>query len=300
MIEPTPPPPLPIAGLSVAEIGTLSVPPLISVHRLPFAAFQSLNEVVKSAKAGLAPAMLPPMKPVTSFGVSVERKTVLVQPEPAPWQPTMVLDAIKTVAFALAIGSAARAMATQTVRRQRFPCMMRPRPPFDDVWPNAGRGYSEYGKTMVANCETWRFEMMNCLDRRILPHHRAGLTGPIAIRSRVSGPRQSRARPKGRPERPSKGRPDQGDADARNHDRRQPAQARLAGRDQQTLARLEADRRRTRRGQTRRHAARRERTGRRRYRHRDGWRTGTSAFRARLPGAHRRHRLRPQGRNGHP
>src|SRR5580698_1835714 len=159
MIEPTPPPTLPIAGGSVAEIGTLSVPPLISVHRLPFAAFQSLNEVVKSAKAGLAPAMLPPMKPVTSLGVSVERKTVLVQSEPPPWQPTMVLDSIKTVAFARATGIAARASAAQTVRRQRFPCIMRPRPPFNDVRPNVGRDNSEYSMTMVANWETWRFEM---------------------------------------------------------------------------------------------------------------------------------------------
>ena len=59
-------------------------------------------------------------------------------------------------------------------------------------------------------------------------------------------------------------------------------------------------RRRSRSRQARRHAARAQAAGRRRHRHRQRRRAVAPAFRARLSRIRRRHRLRAQGRDGHP
>ena len=91
-----------------------------------------------------------------------------------------------------------------------------------------------------------------------------------------------------------------GDPHVRHRHRRQPAQTRLAGRDPETLAAMEGPGCRAGAGQARRHAAVDQGPGRRgpeRHRRR---RAEPPALRARLPGAGRRHRLRAQGRDGHP
>ena len=63
---------------------------------------------------------------------------------------------------------------------------------------------------------------------------------------------------------------------------------------------MAAARRRPRAGQARRHAAGDQVAGGRRHRHRLRRRAVAPAFRARLSRIRRRHRLRPQGRDGHP
>ena len=86
----------------------------------------------------------------------------------------------------------------------------------------------------------------------------------------------------------------------RDHHRRQPAEAGLAGRAQQAVGAVAAGGRRAGAGQGRRHPARHQGAGGRRHRHRRRRRAGAPALRARLPGARRGHRLRPQGGDGHP
>ena len=86
----------------------------------------------------------------------------------------------------------------------------------------------------------------------------------------------------------------------RNHGRRQPAEAPLARRTGEALARLEARGRRARGGQDRRHHPRGEAAGGRRHRHRQRRRAGAHPFRARLSRQSRRHRLRPPADDRHP
>ena len=86
----------------------------------------------------------------------------------------------------------------------------------------------------------------------------------------------------------------------RDRHRRQPAQALVACRDRKALARMESERRRARARQGRRDPRLAQGPGRRRHRHRRRRRAVAPAFRARLPGASRRHRLRAQGEDGHP
>ena len=88
--------------------------------------------------------------------------------------------------------------------------------------------------------------------------------------------------------------------DVSDHHRRQPAEAVLARRAQQAVAAMAARGRRARAGQARRHAARDQAAGGRRHRHRQRRRAVAPAFRARLSRIRRRHRLRQQGRDGHP
>ena len=86
----------------------------------------------------------------------------------------------------------------------------------------------------------------------------------------------------------------------RDRHRRQPAQALVARRDREALARMESERRRARARQGRRDAGLAQGPGRRRHRHRRRRRAVAPAFRPRLSGASRGHRLRAQGEDGDP
>ena len=95
-------------------------------------------------------------------------------------------------------------------------------------------------------------------------------------------------------------RAEEADPHVSDHHRRQPAETVLARRARQAVAAVAARRRRSRSRQARRHAARGEAAGGRRHRHRHRRRAVAPAFRPRLSGIRRRHRLRQQGRDGHP
>ena len=98
----------------------------------------------------------------------------------------------------------------------------------------------------------------------------------------------------------AKSKPPGGPHAVSNHDRRLAAEARMAGRAQHALGAVEIQGRRADARQARRHPAGGEAAGGCRRRHRHRGRAGAAAFRSWLSGKHRRHRLRPQGRNGNP
>ena len=85
-----------------------------------------------------------------------------------------------------------------------------------------------------------------------------------------------------------------------DHDRRQPAEARLARRAEQAVAAVARARARRSGRQARRDAARAQAAGGCRHRHRHRRRAVAPAFRPRLSRAGRRHRFRPARRDGHP
>ena len=92
----------------------------------------------------------------------------------------------------------------------------------------------------------------------------------------------------------------QGRHHVRSDDRRQPAQTLVAGGDAQAVAAVEGAGRRTGGGEARRDAGLDQGAGRRGPGHRDRRRAVAAALRPRLPRSGRRHRLRAQGRDGHP